>query len=161
MGSIYETLVPCLLLLGAWLTAARLRAESQKVEQFIRLLGSPRYKVREVATRALNAMSEQSQGLLRKALATSKDVEVRLRAERLVRKIVPRVLEEVKNSKQNNQAKYLRMSQVLEPGMSGARVEELLGLPMGGGSEGLRNFAQFPACGIFIWYTDIERAVWP
>jgi RNA polymerase sigma factor (sigma-70 family) len=63
---------------------------SEEVERLIRQLGSEKFKEREAATAALEAIGEPAYEALRKAADDSDDVEIRRRAERIMRTIEQR-----------------------------------------------------------------------
>src|SRR5438094_479090 len=76
-----------LLLLALPFVAIAVDPGGREVERLIRQLGDPRFARREAASKALAKVGEPALAALRKAAASSDDVEVRLRAARLVEAI--------------------------------------------------------------------------
>lgn len=62
--------------------------EAERVESLIRQLGDPSFTKRESATKELEAVGETVLPSLRRALATSRDFEVRNRARQIIRTIL-------------------------------------------------------------------------
>src|SRR6266511_21792 len=82
--------VPVLLLsiVPLALTGAEGQAvDALAIDGHIRQLGSPKFREREAACKALKAVGEPALNALRQVAATSKDVEVRSRAQRLIEAI--------------------------------------------------------------------------
>jgi WD40 repeat protein len=84
----------------AWLLTAVApsgSADEDDVPRLIRQLGSPRFKDRERASKRLAAIGAPAWYRLRKAAATSTDLEVRIRAGKLVRDIGKKLFVEVRH----------------------------------------------------------------
>jgi hypothetical protein len=90
---------PLVVVALAWASASAAGAgppRTPDVAQLIRQLGSDSFAEREAASRRLAALGEPALGPLREAGARSDDVEVRRRANRLVKLIQGRLLGEVR-----------------------------------------------------------------
>src|SRR5262245_14412515 len=71
--------------------ADRGKEEAERIASLIRQLGDDEFKKREAASKELDAIGEPALSALRKAAASSDDLEIRRRAQRILRTITDRL----------------------------------------------------------------------
>src|SRR5262249_35203495 len=107
--------------------------DAANIGRLIAQLGSEFYARREAATKALGRIGEPTLDALRTACESSEDVEIRRRAERLVKIIERRVIEEralaIRQSKLSPEEKGRRLRPYIKDGMLTEEITLLLGRP--------------------------------
>src|SRR5262245_38580130 len=71
--------------------AGRGKEEAERIARLIRQLGDDAFEKREAGSKELDALGEPALGALRKAAASSDDLEIRRRAERILAAVTARV----------------------------------------------------------------------
>jgi hypothetical protein len=120
------------------------------IARVILQLGSPKYKERQAANKALRGIGLPALHALRKAAKGNNDVELWARARRLVRVIEDDVVAEVKKNKLNGQEKIRRLRTIIRPGMSMEEVHQRLGKSTFWGTEALHEYELFLAYSVIV-----------
>jgi hypothetical protein len=139
------------------------RTGSLRLEALIQQLGSKAFTEREAASKALEAEGERALDALRAAAIISHDLEIRVRARRLVT-VIEKAVEEhlarsIKDSNLNPLEKGRKLGLLIRGGMSYIRVSELLGQPSitPGGLK--HTYAYYPNYGLVIIFDSQSRVV--
>src|ERR1700722_15902973 len=76
--------IACLVLLLPFVPVVTADHDDKEIERLVKQLASGKFKEREAATKRLKEVGEPARAALRKAAASSADVEIRQRASRLI-----------------------------------------------------------------------------
>jgi hypothetical protein len=128
-------LAGCLGLIARVFVGGKEKAAPASIERLIRRLGSRRFRDREAASKALEAIGEPSLPALRKAARDDPDLEIRSRAqvlvERMMRRLEPVRIGRILRSDLKPAEKGRKLMGFLKRGMSREQVVTWLGKPRG------------------------------